>query len=270
MNLQRRDALVRLGKSAAVALACGAGALRSQSLLAAWNQRAFDAKQLPDALAALGMQAPVATPDIVLTVPEFADNGAVVPLEAESRVPGTDALAVLVERNPWPCIAHVRLHPGAQAYFALRMRLGESSAVRVVARASGRHYAQAKQVAVTQGGCAGDAAGAPAALEGAPAMRARASLAGTVVHVRVLMTHPMENGLRADADGRPVPEHFIRSFRARLNGRTVLEAEFGRSLSVNPLVGFRLAGAAAGDRIELHWEDSKGLARDDTVAVAAA
>lgn len=272
MNLQRRHALIRLGKGTALALALGAGAIRPQSLLASWNHGAFDATQLADALAALGVESPAATRELLLQVPEIAENGAVVPLELESRVPGTDTLAVLVDRNPWPCIAQVRLHAGAEPYFALRIRVGESSAVRAVARAGGRHYAQVKQVSVTQGGCVGntDTDATEATPAAAQPMRARAGLAGGVTQVRVLIAHPMENGQRRDAAGRPLPEHCIRSFRARLNGRTVLEAEFGRSVSSNPLLGFRLAGAKAGDRLALRWEDSRGLARDDEFAVAAA
>jgi thiosulfate oxidation carrier complex protein SoxZ len=272
MDAQRRHTLFRLGRGAAFAIALGAGALRPRSLLASWNHRAFDARQLADALAALGVEPPAATHEVLLRVPDIAEDGAAVPLELESRVPGTEALTVLVDRNPWPCIAHVRLHAGAQPYFALRMRMGESSAVRAVARAGGRHYAHARQVSVTQGGCAGNAESDAAHATPAPAqpIRARASRAGGAMQVRVLMAHPMENGQRRDAAGAPVPEHFIRSFRAQLNGRTVLEAEFGRSVSANPLIGFRLAHAAAGDRLALRWEDSRGMSREDEIAVAAA
>ncbi|MCL4800967.1 MAG: thiosulfate oxidation carrier complex protein SoxZ [Burkholderiales bacterium] len=273
MNAQRRDVLQRMGKTAALAAGLVAGVLRPTEVLAAWNHRAFDAKRLSDALDALGVERPAATRDILIQAPETVDSGAFVPIEIVSTIAGTETLALFVDRNPWPYIARFDVSRGALAYASIRVRVGESSPVRVVANAGGRQYVAVKQVNVTVGGC-GDASGgdASAALDGSQApqpIRIRAIAAGEVASVRVLMTHPMENGLRKSGSGQPIPEHFIRSVSARLNGRTVLEAEFGRSVSANPLIGFKVKGAKAGDRLVLRWEDSKGLARTDEASVSA-
>jgi sulfur-oxidizing protein SoxY len=271
MNPQRRGVLNRVGMTAALAAALGAGMFRPSRLLAAWNQRAFDAKRLNDALAALGVDRATESKDILIDAPDFAENGAFVPLEIVGNIPGTETLAVFVDRNPWPYIARFDVSRGALAFVTMRVRVGETSPLRVVAQAGGSQYVAVKEVKVTLGGCgdggAGDTSSALDKSADTKPMRIRASVAGDVANVRVLMTHPMENGLRKDAAGQPIPEHFIRSVSAQLNSRTVLEAEFGRSVSANPLIGFRLKGAKAGDKLVLRWVDSKGFSRTDETSV---
>jgi len=56
-------------------------------------------------------------------------------------------------------------------------------------------------------------------------MRIRATMAGDVADVKVLMNHPMETGLRKDAKtGQLVPAHFITEVTATINGAPVLAA----------------------------------------------
>ena len=53
-------------------------------------------------------------------------------------------------------------------------------------------------------------------------MRIRATMAGDVADVKVLMNHPMETGLRKDAKtGQLVPAHFITEVSATINGAPV-------------------------------------------------
>jgi quinoprotein dehydrogenase-associated SoxYZ-like carrier len=270
VDLERRNILGSGGKMAAFAALLGAGLLRPSALLAAWNQRAFDAMRLNDALAALGIQRPAQTKDIVIDAPDVADNGAFVPVQIVSNIPGTETLAVFVDKNPWPHIARFHMSPGAVAFIAMQLRMKETSPVRVVAEAGGKHYVAAREVRVTVGGCGNEGApDTPFTADKSPAIRIRARLAGDVADVRALMKHPMENGLRKNAAGQPIPEHFIRNVRVELNGRTVLEAETGRSVSANPLFRFKLKGATAGDRVALRWEDSLGAVQSGDASVAA-
>jgi len=53
------------------------------------------------------------------------------------------------------------------------------------------------------------------------------------------------------------------------NGKTVIAAQVGRSVSTNPLFTFKLQGGKANDRITIAWRDNKGLARADDTAVSA-
>ena len=89
-------------------------------------------------------------------------------------------------------------------------------------------------------------------------MKIRARLKDGVTEVKVLMIHPMETGRRIDDAGETVPVHFIQLITATLNGKTVLEAQWGTGISKNPYLTFRLRGASLGDKVAVSWVDNKG------------
>lgn len=89
-------------------------------------------------------------------------------------------------------------------------------------------------------------------------MKVRASLAGDVVEVKCLINHPMESGLRKDASGNAVPAHHITNLTAALNGKPVLDAQWGGGISKNPYLTFKVKGAKSGDKIAIDWIDNKG------------
>ncbi len=266
MDVNRRK--VTMGAAAALAGSFLAGMLRPGTLLAAWNQQAFDAKNLRDALQGLGMNAAAQSKDIAIDAPDFAENGAFVPVQITSRIPGTQSIAIFVDRNPWPYIARFEFAQDALPFVALRLRVAETSPVRVVVRAGGSNYVSMKDVSVVAGGCGGADTGEPAEVPTkAEPIKIRARLEGGIADLRTLVTHPMENGLRTNSIGKIIPEHFIRDIDIRFNGKTVIEAQIGRSVSTNPLLAFKVKGAKANDRFMLTWRDSRGLTRTDEAAV---
>lgn len=90
-------------------------------------------------------------------------------------------------------------------------------------------------------------------------MRIRATMAGDVADVKVLMNHPMETGLRKDAKtGQMIPAHFITEVNATINGAPVLAAEMSGGISKNPYLGFKVKGPKAGDKVAVSWADNKG------------
>ena len=90
-------------------------------------------------------------------------------------------------------------------------------------------------------------------------MRIRATMAGDLADVKVLMNHPMETGLRKDAKtGQLVPAHFITEVTATVNGTPVLAAEMSGGVSKNPYLGFKVKGPKAGDKVVVNWVDNKG------------
>jgi sulfur-oxidizing protein SoxZ len=99
-------------------------------------------------------------------------------------------------------------------------------------------------------------------------MKMRATLGQGYTDVRVLMTHPMETGLRKDADGKIVPAHFIQTITVRRNGKTVVEAETSQAVARNPVFTFRIKGGAKGDKIEVSWVDTQGDTNKTEAAVA--
>ncbi len=120
----------------------------------AYQAAAFEASQLDAALAALGSQAPVESRQVVLSGPDFAENGASVPLGVSSALADISLLLILVEKNPTVLAALFRPSPAVQANFALRVKLVESSEVYAVALTTGGQACFArKTVQVTQGAC---------------------------------------------------------------------------------------------------------------------
>ena len=99
-------------------------------------------------------------------------------------------------------------------------------------------------------------------------MKIRAQMKGDIADIRVLISHPMETGLRKDPKtGKNVPAHYIKKLSVTVNGKTVVDGETGTSISRNPVFGFKVKGAKAGDKITISWEDNKGNkdTADDTV-----
>jgi sulfur-oxidizing protein SoxY len=123
--------------------------------LAAWNKSAFEAKSAIDAMRALGIGNTEDSKEIQIRAPEIAENGAVVPIDITSNIPGTTSISVFIEKNPFPYTGTFDFSQGAVPYVHLRVKMGESSPVRVVVAAGGKHYTTAQEVKVTIGGCGG-------------------------------------------------------------------------------------------------------------------
>ncbi|WP_418316036.1 thiosulfate oxidation carrier complex protein SoxZ [Piscinibacter sakaiensis] len=99
-------------------------------------------------------------------------------------------------------------------------------------------------------------------------MRIRAQASGGSAKVRVLMAHEMETGQRKDSAGKPIPAWYIHSVTAKLNGNTVMTAQWGPAVSKNPFLQFNVKGAKAGDKVAITWVDNKGDTRTDEATVS--
>jgi len=123
--------------------------------LAAWNKEAFGAKTPGEALKHLGIAGATPSTEVRIDAPQIAENGAVVPIEVSSAIPGTNALIVVIEKNPFPLTARFDFKDGALPFVKLNVKMGETSDVRVLAEAGGKHYFATHEVKVTIGGCGG-------------------------------------------------------------------------------------------------------------------
>lgn len=156
MNHTRRNVLKAGGGASLYALLAAAGMLRPDAALAAdWNQKAFEAKNVKDALDALGAGNPVNSDNIVMTAPEIAENGAVVPIAATSKLPGTESIAFLIAKNPTALAASFDIPSGTEPTVSTRVKLAQSTDVHVLVKAQGKYYMTKKEVKVTIGGCGG-------------------------------------------------------------------------------------------------------------------
>jgi sulfur-oxidizing protein SoxY len=157
MDALRRTLLKGAGATGALAAAIAAGLLKpSQVLAAEWNRAAFDAKDMVGALKGLGAGSTADSSAIVIKAPDIAENGAVVPVDVSSNLPNTISLAVMVDKNPLPLSGAFDFANGALPDLALRLKMGQTSLVKAVAKtADGKYYVAQKEVKVTVGGCGG-------------------------------------------------------------------------------------------------------------------
>lgn len=156
MNQLRRTFLKGTGAAGTVAVAIAAGLLKPGQVLAAdWNKSAFEAKSTDDALKGIGAAGAAKSADIMIKAPDIAENGAVVPVEVTSNIPGTTEIAIISEKNVNPLIAEFTLSNGAEGYVSTRIKMAKTSNVTVVVKAGGKAYTASKEVKVTIGGCGG-------------------------------------------------------------------------------------------------------------------
>jgi sulfur-oxidizing protein SoxY len=155
MQSQRREA-IKLGAALSALVAAGVltpGAARAQQ--AAWNKTAFEAKSLADAVKAFGGTASETSGAIGITAPDIAENGAVVQIGVASKLPNTQAIAILVEKNPNIVAASFTLPAGTEPSVTTRVKMGQTSNVLAVVKADNKFYVATKEVKVTLGGCGG-------------------------------------------------------------------------------------------------------------------
>lgn len=152
--MRRRSFLQAFGSAAALTPLVGTGLLKPGMALGTESGRdAFEARTALDALRLLGAGAAEQNAALIIRAPEIAENGAAVPIEGISAIPGTTQLSVLVDKNPFPLVAQFNFGPEVLPRFQTRIRMAESSRLRLVATAGGRFYTVFRDVKVTVGGC---------------------------------------------------------------------------------------------------------------------
>ena len=156
MNSGRRKVLKGTGGAAVMGLAALAGLFRAGSAWAEnWNKAAFETKSFADTVKAMGGANAAESKDIVITSPDIAENGAVVPFTIASRIPKTEAIALLVEKNPNVLAASFTIPEGTEPGITTRVKMGQTSNVFALVKADGKFFYSAKEVKVTLGGCGG-------------------------------------------------------------------------------------------------------------------
>ncbi|ENO89464.1 thiosulfate oxidation carrier protein SoxY [Thauera linaloolentis] len=155
MDHQRRDTLKAGGGLGVFGLLVAAGVIKPELAQAAWNAQAFEARSLEAAFGALGAGKPAASDGVLITSPDIAENGAVVPVGVVSNIPGTEYIAIMVEKNPYMLAASFIIPEGTVAELQTRVKMSQTSDVHALVKANGKFYTSRKEVKVTLGGCGG-------------------------------------------------------------------------------------------------------------------
>jgi sulfur-oxidizing protein SoxY len=153
MNSTRRTLLQYLIAWSTVNMS---GFLGIRSAMAAvWNKAGFDSKTTTEALKSLGVSGATASRDIQITAQEIAENGAQVPVTVLSKIPNTQSISIVVDKNPFPLTSTFEFSNGADSYVSTRLKMGQTSSVIAIVKADGRFFTATKEIKVTIGGCGG-------------------------------------------------------------------------------------------------------------------
>ncbi len=95
----------------------------------------------------------------------------------------------------------------------------------------------------------------------------------SVIEIRALIQHPMETGLRPDAEGKILPRNIIRKFECRFiagnKSELVFSAELFPAISANPYIAFHLRAAQNGT-LNFQWAGDNGFTQTETAALVVA
>ncbi len=150
----RRSFLKLTATMSALPALAAAGLLKTTPAAgAAWNKSGFESKAVADAMKSLGATGAVESRDIIITAPDIAENGAVVPVEITSRIANTQSISIIVEKNPFPLAATLDFANGAEPYGYVRIKMGQTANVRAVVKAGDKFFTAVKEVKITVGGC---------------------------------------------------------------------------------------------------------------------
>ena len=154
MRKHRRDFIKLSGVYAAMA---AAGLLSAEEVFAQQQARnkAFEAKSLDETVKLLGGTTAVQSGEISITAPDIAENGAVVPIGVTSKIPNTQNIYILVDKNLNSLSAGFGIPPGTEPSVATRVKMAQTSNVHAVVKADNKFYVATKEVKVTLGGCGG-------------------------------------------------------------------------------------------------------------------
>jgi len=155
--MKRRSFLKGTLATGAAAVAVNAGLLTPNTVLAAWNKKAFDAKTTDDAISAVYGSATTAdSGDVKLKAPAIAENGAVTPVTVDaSGITGVESISILASKNPMPMVCEYTFGAGAVGFVSTRIKMGQTMNVIAVVNAGGKLLKAEQEVKVTIGGCGG-------------------------------------------------------------------------------------------------------------------
>jgi sulfur-oxidizing protein SoxY len=154
MSYSRRYFLQTAAKVGAYAFVLAAG-IHARLAVAAEQRPAFQAENLQDALKALDASGAQESADITFKAPDIAENGAVVPVDVESKLANTRSITILVEKNPHAMSAEFLIPEGTDPYVATRVKVAETSNLLAVVKTDAGSFYATKLVKVTLGGCGG-------------------------------------------------------------------------------------------------------------------
>jgi len=228
-----------------------------QVFAAIWNKKAFNATDIGEAEGSLSIADEIPSKDIDITAPSRAENGAIVQVAVNSHIPNSEAIAIFVDKNPTALIGNTMFSRGASANMVTRIKMAETSDIKVVVKAENRYYTASKKVIVLEGGC-GDATSANEPFKSRIKIHAKQLKGSTAVQVKAIIMHPMHTGRGKDSSGKLIPAHFVQLASVRLNDQPAVDMQLSTGIAKNPYLTLHLDDAQLGDTVTVEWHDNLG------------
>ncbi len=206
---------------------------------------------------------------IKLKTPYRAEDAAIVPISISATMPQKPdlyikELYVFVDQNPMPLVAKFTLTPDmGKADLAMRIRIDKYTNVRAIAKLNTGEYHMVSHFVKAQGGCSAPAQGdLKAALARRGKMRFRTlseDLKDGLALGQLMVSHPNLTGLQLDQRTRAfIPANYIKKIDVKYNGKTIMTAETGISVSADPSFRFFFKPQPGGGEITADVVTSEG------------
>ncbi len=206
---------------------------------------------------------------IQLKTPYRAEDAAIVPVSVTSKLDSKagstyiKTIYLFVDENPEPLVGTFHLNKEmGKADLAMRIRIDKYTNVRAIAQLSNGEYHMDSNFVKAQGGCSAPAQGdLKAALERRGEMRFRTledKQGDDMAIGQFMISHPNLTGLQLDQRTRAfIPPHYVKTIKVSYNGKEVMTAETGISVSADPSFRFFFKPEQGG-KISAEVVDSKG------------
>jgi sulfur-oxidizing protein SoxZ len=80
---------------------------------------------------------------------------------------------------------------------------------------------------------------------------------GSVVTVKAMITHPMETGMRKNAQSEVIPRNIVERFECSLAGEPLLLWQLDTAISQNPYLEFKFVAQESGE-LKMLWVADDG------------
>lgn len=139
-----------------VALTLAFVSLSARTIMAAWPSEAFEAKEVDRVIDQIsGGNKAKESNQILIKVPEIAENGAVVPVTVSTDLPDVTNISIVVNNNPNPLTSSYQFNDHASPFVSTRVKMaGTSDITAYVITANDTFFAK-RNIKVTIGGCGG-------------------------------------------------------------------------------------------------------------------
>lgn len=129
---------------------------KSNILLAAWPTKAFEAKEVEQAISQItGDQQAQLSNEIHIKVPDIAENGAVVPVTVSTDLTGVKRISIIVENNPNPLTSSFEFNNDVTPFVSTRVKMAGTSDITAIITTTDNTYYNKRNIKVTIGGCGG-------------------------------------------------------------------------------------------------------------------